>query len=139
MEELKPLLCTTRWLQIRRAIAEGEAGPRSAPCLAKDMGAVLRVNNRRAPHILRGEGLLDFHVAGANGGRYSSTERLSSARNPILTVRSTEVVRLALSSGHPILRHCPPLGPWALPPQIPPLRIPRTRSGATDPINHSSL
>jgi hypothetical protein len=76
---------------------------------------------------------------GASGGRHSSTESLSSARNPILTVRSTEVVRLALSSGHPILRHCPPLGPWALPPQIPPLRIPRTRSGATDPINHSSL
>jgi hypothetical protein len=56
---------------------------------------------------------------GLTGGRYSSTEPLSSARNPILTVRSTEVVRLALSSGHPILRHCPPLGPWALPRRYP--------------------
>ena len=52
-------------------------------------------------------------------GRHSSTEPLSSARNPILTVRSTEVVRLALSSGHPTLRHCPPLGPWALPRRSP--------------------
>jgi GntR family transcriptional regulator len=49
--------------EIRRAIAEGEAGPGERLPLAKDMAAVLRVNKNtvlRALHILRDEGLLDF-------------------------------------------------------------------------------
>jgi GntR family transcriptional regulator len=49
--------------EIRRAIAEGEAGPGERLPLAKDMGAVLGVNKNtvlRALHILRDEGLLDF-------------------------------------------------------------------------------
>jgi GntR family transcriptional regulator len=49
--------------QIRRAIADGEAGPGERLPLAKDLAAVLGVNKNtvlRALHILRGEGLLEF-------------------------------------------------------------------------------
>jgi GntR family transcriptional regulator len=49
--------------QIRRAIAEGEAGPGERLPLAKDLAAVLDVNKNtvlRALHILREEGLLEF-------------------------------------------------------------------------------
>jgi GntR family transcriptional regulator len=49
--------------QIRRAIAEGEAGPGERLPLAKDLAAVLGVNKNtvlRALHMLRDEGLLEF-------------------------------------------------------------------------------
>jgi GntR family transcriptional regulator len=49
--------------EIRRAIAEGEAGPGDRLPLAKDIAAVLGVNKNtvlRALHILRDEGLLEF-------------------------------------------------------------------------------
>jgi len=49
--------------EIRRAIAEGEAGPGERLPLAKDIAAILGVNKNtvlRALHILRDEGLLDF-------------------------------------------------------------------------------
>ncbi len=49
--------------EIRRAIADGEAGPGERLPLAKDMAAILGVNKNtvlRALHILREEGLLDF-------------------------------------------------------------------------------
>ena len=49
--------------EIRRAIAEGEAGPGDRLPLARDLAAVLGVNKNtvlRALHILRDEGLLDF-------------------------------------------------------------------------------
>ena len=49
--------------EIRRAIAEGEAGPSERLPLAKDMATALGVNKNsvlRALHILREEGLLDF-------------------------------------------------------------------------------
>ena len=49
--------------QIRRAIAEGEAGPGERLPLARDLAAVLGVNKNtvlRAMHILREEGLLEF-------------------------------------------------------------------------------
>ncbi len=49
--------------EIRRAIADGEAGPGVRLPLAKDMAAILGVNKNtvlRALHILRDEGLLDF-------------------------------------------------------------------------------
>jgi GntR family transcriptional regulator len=49
--------------EIRRAIAEGEAGPGERLPLAKDMAAILGVNRNtvlRALRILREEGLLDF-------------------------------------------------------------------------------
>ena len=47
--------------EIRRAIAEGEAGPGDRLPLAKDLAAVLGVNKNtvfRALHILRDEGLV---------------------------------------------------------------------------------
>jgi GntR family transcriptional regulator len=49
--------------QIRRAIADDEAGPGERLPLAKDLAAVLGVNKNtvlRALHILRDEGLLEF-------------------------------------------------------------------------------
>jgi DNA-binding transcriptional regulator YhcF (GntR family) len=49
--------------EIRRAVADGEAGPGDRLPLAKDLAAVLGVNKNtvlRALHILRDEGLLDF-------------------------------------------------------------------------------
>jgi len=49
--------------QIRRAIAEGEAGPGERLPLARDLAAVLGVNKNtvlRALHGLREEGLLEF-------------------------------------------------------------------------------
>jgi GntR family transcriptional regulator len=49
--------------EIRRAIAEGEAGPGERLPLAKDLAAVLGVNKNtvlRALHVLRDEGLLEF-------------------------------------------------------------------------------
>jgi GntR family transcriptional regulator len=49
--------------EIRRAIAEGEAGPGERLPLAKDIAAVLGVNKNtvlRALHILRDEGLVEF-------------------------------------------------------------------------------
>jgi GntR family transcriptional regulator len=49
--------------EIRRAIADGEAGAGDRLPLAKDIAAVLGVNKNtvlRALHILRDEGLLDF-------------------------------------------------------------------------------
>ena len=49
--------------EIRRAIAEGEAGPGERLPLVKDIAGVLGVNKNtvlRAMHILREEGLLEF-------------------------------------------------------------------------------
>ncbi len=49
--------------ELRRAIADGEAGPGERLPLAKDMAAILGVNKNtvlRALHMLRDEGLLDF-------------------------------------------------------------------------------
>lgn len=49
--------------EIRRAIADGEAGPGDRLPLIKDIAAVLGVNKNtvlRAMHILRDEGLLKF-------------------------------------------------------------------------------
>ena len=49
--------------EIRRAIAEGEAGPGDRLPLAKDLAAVLGVNRNtvlRALRLLRDEGLLEF-------------------------------------------------------------------------------
>ncbi len=49
--------------EIRRAIADGEAGPGERLPLAKDIAAILGVNKNtvlRALRILREEGLLDF-------------------------------------------------------------------------------
>ena len=48
---------------IRRAIAEGEAGPGDRLPLAKDLAAIMGVNKNtviRSLHMLRDEGLLEF-------------------------------------------------------------------------------
>ena len=49
--------------EVRRAIADGEAGPGDRLPLARDLAAVLGVNRNtvlRALHLLRDEGLLEF-------------------------------------------------------------------------------
>src|SRR5579863_1863157 len=49
--------------EIRRAIADGEAGPGDRLPLAKDLAAVMGVNSNtvlRALHLLRDEGLVEF-------------------------------------------------------------------------------
>lgn len=49
--------------EIRRAIADGEAGPGERLPLAKDLAGVMGVNKNtvlRALHLLREEGLLEF-------------------------------------------------------------------------------
>jgi GntR family transcriptional regulator len=65
--KIDPAEATPLYLQvaaeIRRAIAEGEAGPGERLPLAKDLAKVLGVNANtvlRALHTLRDEGLLDF-------------------------------------------------------------------------------
>ena len=48
---------------IRRAIADGEAGPGERLPLAKDLAAIMGINKNtviRALHLLRDEGLLEF-------------------------------------------------------------------------------
>jgi GntR family transcriptional regulator len=70
--------------EIRRAIAEGEAGPGDRLPLAKDLATVLGVNKNtvlRALHVLREEGLLEFrrgHGISVSGTpeRSAMTERV---------------------------------------------------------------
>jgi len=70
--------------EIRRAIAEGEAGPGDRLPLAKDLATVLDVNKNtvlRALHVLREEGLLEFrrgHGISVSGTaeRSEMTERI---------------------------------------------------------------
>jgi len=87
--------------EIRRAIAEGEAGPGDRLPLARDLAAVLGVNRNtvlRALHLLRDEGLLEFRRghgikvtgtseksdllrAGTRPGRDRTPKRLSKERS----------------------------------------------------------
>jgi GntR family transcriptional regulator len=65
--------------EIRRAIADGEAGPGDRLPLAKDLAAVLGVNKNtvlRAMHILRDEGLVEF--GRGNGITVSGTPEQSA-------------------------------------------------------------
>lgn len=90
--------------EIRRAIADGEAGPGDRLPLAKDLAAVLGVNRNtvlRALHLLREEGLLEFRrgrgitVAGSpeRGAVFErSRELLSFARSH--GYRPAEVVQI---------------------------------------------
>jgi GntR family transcriptional regulator len=81
--------------QIRRAIAEGEAGPGERLPLAKDLAAVLGVNKNtvlRALHLLREEGLLEFRR-----GR-GITVVGSPQRGAVLT-RARELVDFARHQG----------------------------------------
>ena len=66
--------------EIRRAIAEGEAGPGERLPLAKDIAAVLGVNKNtvlRAMRILRDEGLLEFTEVGNHGVGHTPRRALS--------------------------------------------------------------
>jgi GntR family transcriptional regulator len=83
--------------QIRRAIADGEAGPGERLPLAADIAAVLGVNKNtvlRALHQLRDEGLLEFRR-----GR-GITVTGSADRSAVLTqVRS--LIEFARLHGYP--------------------------------------
>ena len=82
--------------EIRRAIAEGEAGPGDRLPLAKDMAAVLGVNKNtvfRALHLLRDEGLLEFRRG--HGITVSGTPEKSA-----LVAQVRDLVRAARRSGY---------------------------------------
>lgn len=82
--------------QIRRAIAEGEAGPGERLPPAKDMAAVLGVNTNtvlRALRQLRQEGLLEFRRG--LGVRVSG----APARGQ-LTAKASELLALARRHGY---------------------------------------
>jgi GntR family transcriptional regulator len=83
--------------EIRRAIAEGEAGPGDRLPLARDLAAVLGVNKNtvlRALRILRDEGLLDF-----SRGR-GVTVAGTPERGAVLS-RVRELVDFARTQGYP--------------------------------------
>ena len=78
--------------EIRRAIAEGEAGPGERLPLAKDLATILGVNRNtvlRALHVLRDEGLLEFRrgrgitVAGTRG----KSELVNQLRDLVISAR----------------------------------------------------
>jgi GntR family transcriptional regulator len=82
--------------EIRRAIADGEAGPGERLPLAKDLAAVLGVNKNtvlRAFHVLRDEGLLDF--SRGRGVTVSGTPQ----RGAVLT-RVRDLVEFARHQGY---------------------------------------
>ncbi len=82
--------------EIRRAIADGEAGPGERLPLAKDMAKVLGVNTStvlRALHQLRDEGLLEFRRG--RGITVAGTPQ----RCAVLT-QARELVRLARQHGY---------------------------------------
>lgn len=82
--------------EIRRAIAEGEAGPGDRLPPAVDLAAVIGVNKNtvlRALRMLRDEGLLEFR----RGRGISVT---GSQGESELLVRATELVRFARDRGY---------------------------------------
>ena len=81
--------------QIRRAIADGEAGPGERLPLAKDLAAVLGVNKNtvlRALHLLRDEGLLEFR-------RGRGITVVGSPQRGLVLTRARELVDLARHHG----------------------------------------
>jgi GntR family transcriptional regulator len=82
--------------EVRRAIAEGEAGPGDRLPLARDLAAVLGVNRNtvlRALHLLRDEGLLEFRRG--HGIKVTGTRQKSD-----LLVQVHELVAAARRSGY---------------------------------------
>jgi GntR family transcriptional regulator len=82
--------------EIRRAIAEGEAGPGERLPLAKDIAAVLGVNKNtvlRAMHILRDEGLVEF-------GRGSGITVTGTAQKGVVLQHVRELVEFARQQGY---------------------------------------
>jgi GntR family transcriptional regulator len=82
---------------IRRAIAEGEAGPGERLPPARDLAAVLAVNSNtvlRALRVLRDEGLLEFRR-----GRGITVAGDAPAKG-LLISRARELVALAQRQGY---------------------------------------
>ena len=82
--------------EVRRAIAEGEAGPGDRLPLAKDIAAVLGVNKNtvlRAMHILRDEGLVEF-------GRGSGITVTGTAEQGAVLSQIRELVEFARHRGY---------------------------------------
>ena len=82
--------------QIRRAIAEGEAGPGERLPLAKDLAAVLGVNKNtvlRALHIVREEGLLEFR-------RGRGVTVVGAPERGLVVARAREFIDLARQYGY---------------------------------------
>ncbi len=82
--------------EIRRAIAEGEAGPGERLPLAKDIAAVLGVNKNtvlRAMHILRNEGLVEF-------GRGSGITVSGTPEKGAVLTRIRELLVFARTQGY---------------------------------------
>src|ERR1700735_3216815 len=83
--------------EIRRAIAEGEAGPGERLPLAKDIAAVLGVNKNtvlRAMHILRDEGLVEF-------GRGSGITVSGTPERGAVVTKVRELLTYARAQGYP--------------------------------------
>lgn len=78
--------------EVRRAIADGEAGPGDRLPLARDLAAILGVNRNtvlRALHMLRDEGLLEFrrgHGIKVTGTREKS-DLLAQVHDLVATAR----------------------------------------------------
>lgn len=82
--------------QIRRAIADGEAGPGERLPLARDLAEVLGVNRNtvlRALHMLRDEGLLEFRRG--QGIKVTGTKQKSD-----LLAQVHEIVATARRNGY---------------------------------------
>jgi GntR family transcriptional regulator len=83
--------------EIRRAIADGEAGPGERLPPAKDLAAVLGVNTNtvlRAFRVLRDEGLVEFRR-----GR-GVTVAGTAERSAVVVARAHELVRFAREQGY---------------------------------------
>ncbi len=81
---------------IRRAIAEGEAGPGDRLPLAKDLAAIMGVNKNtviRSLHMLRDEGLLEFR-------RGHGITVVGTPEKSTLLVQVRDLVRLARRHGY---------------------------------------
>ncbi len=121
--------------QIRRAIADGEAGPGERLPLAKDLAAVLGVNKNtvlRALHTLRDEGLLEFRrgrgitVAGTPSAVPCSpapgTSSTSHGTTDSAAMRSSKSSKACPNAGTGL--KTPPSQPHATPPRAPaPLEV----------------
>jgi GntR family transcriptional regulator len=82
--------------EIRRAIAEGEAGPGERLPPAKDLAAVLEVNTNtvlRALRILRDEGLLEFR-------RGRGVTVAGSPEQSVVTERARQLLAFARFHGY---------------------------------------
>jgi GntR family transcriptional regulator len=83
--------------EIRRAIADGEAGPGDRLPPARDLAAVLGVNANtvlRALRILRDEGLLEFRQ-----GRGITVAGSAVPRSTVMS-KARELVKVARSQGY---------------------------------------